>query len=120
MIRCDWATVGNGKRWHAFARTVGPEVRNANGETQLIWTVCGIGPGRTPYASVRPSPACATCVGKTRDDNVFTVLDTGTIRENGGEYTTGASDGHIWNVRTGECSPLCPSEGQHSRSLDVS
>lgn len=40
-----------------------------------------------------------------------------TIRENGGTYTTGSSDGHIWNTATGECSPLCPAEGGHSRSL---
>jgi len=40
-----------------------------------------------------------------------------TIRENGGDYTTGASDGHMWNVKTGECSPLCPADGGHARSL---
>lgn len=40
-----------------------------------------------------------------------------TLRENGGTYSTGASDGHIWNVATGECSPLCPAAGGHSGSL---
>jgi hypothetical protein len=75
----DWARIGDGTRWHAFARTPPPrpgESGNYWGETQLAQALCRQGPGRHPTSSIILTPACRTCYGKTEpsSDSPFRVV----------------------------------------------
>ena len=77
VVRCDWALIGDGRLWHAFARNRGPQVRNALGETQLATSICGQGPGQWPWSGMRLTPACTACTEGTAqpmDGAPFTVV----------------------------------------------